>query len=55
MSDTLHHKKPGTPPTPAKRALADGRATSAVRRALALGDYDALAHSESMSLRRTRR
>lgn len=54
MSRTVHHRKPGTPVSPRKRHLPEGRATRALRNALDLGEYDALATSESTRMRRTR-
>jgi len=53
VSDTLHHRKPGTPRSPRKRYLNTGRANTQLRMLMASLD-DTLDTVESMSVRRTR-
>lgn len=53
MSDTMHHRKPGTPRRPRKGYIAEGRTGTALRRAMFAGD-DTLGTFEPTSTRRTR-
>lgn len=52
MSDTLHHRKPGTPRRPSKRYIPQGRQTSHLRNRRY--DEDTFPSFEPTHLRRTR-
>lgn len=54
MSDTTHHRKPGTPARPRKGYIPRGREAARFRTALAMGDFDAFATRERTAWNRTR-
>ena len=54
MSRTLHHRKPGTPRTPAKRPIPRAHHDAPFTRAVRSGDWEDLPTFEPSANRRTR-